>query len=402
MKPLVGHFYFTGPLCAPISAEARPDWWPDYWADDEVRVKYFNEDLSFKDQRVWHDGRIWEGDRIVVPANRVVEVISRYHDSPAAGHWGVLRTTSMLKRTYMFPRMKREVRAYVQTCDICQRVKADTHLPRGHLENLELPIRKWMTVNMDFVYLPPIPSDAEITFDLVLTVTDRATKMVHLIPCSTKNNAFDIAVLFMSYVVQYHGLPRSIVSDNGPVFVAKFWAELMKFMDVKMRRASPYHPQTNGLAERTNNTLKQLLRALLEATKGSMRWLDLLPLAEIAINSAPIANTEYSPFYLNYGYHPTFWWDLPQALEPVSNERTVAVRKHIKNMKEDWHTVRDAIDRQRRLATERANAKRLDYEFKVGQEVLINQRKYYKGRFGTDKNVLAPKAAGPFTIVRKN
>ena len=124
-------------------------------------------------------------------------------------------------------------------------------------------------------------------------------------------------------------------------------------------------------------------------------------MAEIAINSAPIANTEYSPFYLNYGYHPTFWWDLPQAIEPTSNDRTIAVRKHIKNMKEDWHVVRDAIDRMRRLATERANSKRQDYDFKVGQEVLINQRKYYKGRFGTDRNVLAPKAAGPFTIVKK-
>ena len=86
------------------------------------------------------------------------------------------------------------------------------------------------------------------------------------------------------------------MSDNGSVFVADFWAELMKFMDVEMRRASPYHPQTNGLAERTNNTLKQLLRTLLEATNGTIRWLDLLPLAETAINSAPIANTEYSLF----------------------------------------------------------------------------------------------------------
>ena len=38
-------------------------------------------------------------------------------------------------------------------------------------------------------------------------------------------------------------------------------------------------------------------------------------LAEIAINVAPIANTEYSPFYLNFGYHPVFWWDLPDRQE---------------------------------------------------------------------------------------
>ena len=39
-------------------------------------------------------------------------------------------------------------------------------------------------------------------------------------------------------------------------------------------------------------------------------------LAKIAINIATIENTEYSPFYLNFGYHPTFWWNLPEKEEP--------------------------------------------------------------------------------------
>ena len=63
--------------------------------------------------------------------------------------------------------------------------------------------------------------------------------------------------------MRYHGLTRSIISDRGPVFVSEFWTELMKFLDIDARRSSPYYQQANGQAERTNQTLKQVLRTLL-------------------------------------------------------------------------------------------------------------------------------------------
>ena len=99
--------------------------------------------------------------------------------------------------------------------------------------------------------------------DEILTVTDSETKMVMLIPCSSRWNAAEVAVNFWREVVRYHGLPRSIISDSGPVFVSQFWTKLMLFLDIDARMSSPYHPQANGQAERTNQTLKQVLRTLL-------------------------------------------------------------------------------------------------------------------------------------------
>ena len=91
----------------------------------------------------------------------------------------------------------------------------------------------------------------------------RATRMVVMIPCSSRWNAAEVADNFWWEVVRYHGLPRSIISDRGPVFVSEFWTEMMKFLDIDASKSSPYHPQAKGQAERTNQTLKQVLRTLL-------------------------------------------------------------------------------------------------------------------------------------------
>ena len=115
----------------------QDSWWVDYLKDHKIRAKYFNVSArQLKNPTQWHQGRIWVLGKILVPRRREIEVISRYHDSPAAGHLGISRTTGMVKLNYVFKGMRRNVRAYVRTCDICQRGKADTHLPRGKMGHL--------------------------------------------------------------------------------------------------------------------------------------------------------------------------------------------------------------------------------------------------------------------------
>ena len=97
---------------------------------------------------------------------------------------------------------------------------------------------------------------------------------------------------------------------------------------------SPFHPQANGAAERTNQTMKQVLRTIViakihEATAApSTNWIRLLDLVEIAINNAPIADTELSPFYLNLGYHQRFFFDIPDLDEErLRGEQTISIKE---------------------------------------------------------------------------
>ena len=156
-------------------------------------------------------------------------------------------------------------------------------------------------------------------FNQVLTVTDRGSKQVILIPCWWKGKAPVVTSHFLHEVVRHRGLPSSIVSDMDTKFISVFWRSLCHLMEVKARMTTPFHAKDNGAAERTNQTIKQVLRTVALAkqqdpnvgpTPNSLKLLDMV---EFAINNAPNANTELSPFYLNLGYHPHFWFDVPRS-----------------------------------------------------------------------------------------
>ena len=92
-------------------------------------------------------------------------------------------------------------------------------VPAGLLQPLQLPEEKWADINMDFIMGLP---QSEMGNDGILTVVDRATKMVHLVPVRQTTTAADTARVFWDKIGKLHGIPRSIVSDRNPRFVSKF------------------------------------------------------------------------------------------------------------------------------------------------------------------------------------
>ena len=100
-------------------------------------------------------------------------------------------------------------------------------------------------------------------------------------------------------------------------------------MDSRLSLSSGFYPQANSQAERTNQTLKQILRTV---THGLTDWTEALDGAEMATNNAELAGCGYSPFYLNYGFHPCVWPDVEHA---AARDLTTQedVRKFVRRMK---------------------------------------------------------------------
>ena len=89
-------------------------------------------------------------------------------------------------------------------------------------------------------------------YNLILVIVDRLTKMVYFIPTIEKTLAEGLARLFRDNVWKLHGLPKSIISDRGPQFIAGLMRELNKMLGIKSKISTVFRPQTDGQMEKIN------------------------------------------------------------------------------------------------------------------------------------------------------
>jgi hypothetical protein len=110
---------------------------------------------------------------------------------------------------------------------------------------------------MDFIVGLPNTSQHH---DYIWVIVDRLTKTAHFLPVHTTHKTEKYAKIYIGQIVRLHGIPKTIVSDRGALFVARFWEQLQESLGTHAIRSSAYHPQTDG-QERVNQILEDMLRA---------------------------------------------------------------------------------------------------------------------------------------------
>ena len=185
-------------------------------------------------------------------------LIKDFHEVPAARHPGRSKTLELLARQYYWPRMHKDVDRFLCNCHTCHRSRTSRHAPFGILRPLLIPDRgAWHHISMDFITGLPWSNG----FNAILVIVCQLTKIQHFIPCGDTCTAGQLAELYARHVFQLHGLPKTIVSDQGSQFIAKFWRALCKALKIKPLLSIPYHSETDRQTERVNAILGQYLRA---------------------------------------------------------------------------------------------------------------------------------------------
>ena len=115
-------------------------------------------------------------------------------------------------------------------------------------------------------------------------------------------SAATIACLLVEHVVSCHGVPAALLSDRGAAFLSKLMAEVNLLLGIHKVNTTAYHPQTDGLVERFNWTLTDMLAKTVD--RSGADWDQRLPYVLFAHRSSMQQSTMESPFYLLYGRDP--------------------------------------------------------------------------------------------------
>jgi hypothetical protein len=168
------------------------------------------------------DGVLWFKNHLVVPKDLELQrkIMDEAHCSRYSIHPGTNKMYQDLNKSFWWTRMKREIARYMAECDTFRRVKADHLRPTRNQQPSSVPEWKWEDICMDFIVGLPRTSRGQ---DSIWVIVDRLTMSAHFIPIGTRYRIRQYADLYMSHTICYHGIPKTIISDRGSIFVAHFW-----------------------------------------------------------------------------------------------------------------------------------------------------------------------------------
>ena len=223
-------------------------------------------------------------------------IVSLCHDTKVAGHPGHFKTLELVSRGYWWPNMmSRYVGLYVSHCNLCLRTKIQCRLPSGELQPLPILEEHWDIISVDFI--------SELLesggYNSIMVAVDSVGNRSHFVKTVTTVTAAGAANLYLQNIWKLHGLPRKVVSDHGPQFVAAFMKELYQLLGIEAVTSTAYHLQTNGQTEWVNQELEQYLQLFVGERQDN--WYTLLPLAEFSYNNHIHSSTQQTPFLLDSG-----------------------------------------------------------------------------------------------------
>ncbi|XP_040182565.1 uncharacterized protein LOC120915829, partial [Rana temporaria] len=260
-----------------------------------------------KEQFIWEEGRLYrltetrgnapgpkQKRQLVVPRKYRQELLRIGHDVPLAGHLGIRKTGYRITQNFFWPGVSDDVRAYCQTCEVCQRIGKKGDHPKAKLVSMPIIEEPFTRVAVDII--GPLAQPSRSGKRYILTVVDYATRYPEAVALS--NIQAETVAEALVKVFSRVGFPKEVLSDQGTQFTAEVTQQIWKTCGVKSLTSSPYHPQTNGLCERFNGTLKQMLKSFTGAYKD---WERFLPHLLFAYREVPQESTGFSPFELLYG-----------------------------------------------------------------------------------------------------
>ena len=329
--------------------------------------------------------------QLVIPAALRYEVLTWGHDDPTAGHFGTVKTYEKLRTRYYWRNMFSDIQHWCRSCCDCATRKSPRNRHKAPL--IPIPVQDaFERVACDI--LGPLPTTTRGN-KFICVWSDYLT---HWAECFAVPSieAPVIARIFVDEIFTRHGAPRTFLSDRGSNFLSALVKEVCRLLNTRKLNTTAYHPQTDGLVERFNNTLAESISMFVNSEQTD--WDLFLPSILFAYRVSPCVSTGESPFFLLYGREPRLPLDV--ALLPPTNLST-SVEEHRKRIVTQIETAqalaRSNIAKAQQLMKLQYDKKAADAPFEVGQRCWVYTPSSKKGLSKKLRHLWH----GPFRICRK-
>ena len=275
----------TDPILHKISTYVHSDRWPNAITEDELAFwRRKRSDLVFGKGGELILRAADKPQQLLVPEHMRKGLLQAYHDD--SFHPGVKNTQVALEKSFVWYGLADDVRDYVQKCLHCQKTKPNLRPQKPPMARTTLPNGPYQYLAIDLTG-PFKVTDNDNKY--ILVCCDHFSKKVSARAIPSKHPTV-IVQNFREIICDNPRMPHTLLSDNGGEFQGAF-SLYLQANKIKHVHSAPYRPQTNGLVERMNQTLKSRLRP-----HDNPVWDEELPLVVQLINQTPNEHTKFAPF----------------------------------------------------------------------------------------------------------
>ena len=235
-----------------------------------------------------------EALRLVVPETMIKEVLETCHDYMSGAHLGLKKTLHKVGSRFYWYQWKDDVKAWINACSTCAGRKTPLR-PKAPLHSLIEAEKPFDMIGIDFV--GPLPK-TENGNQWLLVITDYATRWVEAFP-TRDSKARTVAEILIKQIIARYGAPKKLLSDRGRNFLADLIYQVCELYRTKKINTTAYHPQTNGLTEKFNGTLCQMLSSYMNEKQTD--WDEYIEVCLFAYRTSKQETTKETPFRLLYG-----------------------------------------------------------------------------------------------------
>ena len=250
------------------------------WQEAEVHPELIPYAHRASEITIHHGVLMW-GSRVVVPTKLRQRVLETLHE----GHIGMVKMKGLSRGYVWWPNIDKDIEGAVRNCEGCQ--ETANNPARAPLHRWEYPALPWQRLHVDFA--------GPFQGKMLMVVIDAHSKWPEIFVL--ENTTAEETVSALRSLFARMGLPDQIVSDNGSQFTSETFRKFVNANGIKHATGAPYHPSTNGQAER----LVQSFKKAVKADKSGRTLQHKLDRFLLAYRSAPHATTELSPAQLLLG-----------------------------------------------------------------------------------------------------